>query len=54
MVKEDLGVVAKGHKILENEEGFELREEGGAYMANNDGKKEDIGGQNAYYWNVSC
>jgi len=54
MVKEKLGVLAKGRKILENGEGFELRDVGGTYMANNDGKKGDIGAKNAYYWDVNC
>ena len=46
--------MAKGRKILENEEGFELREEDGTYMVNNDGKKDDIEAKNAYYWDVNC
>ena len=53
-VKEKLGALAKGRKILENEEGFELREEDGTYMVNNDGKKDDIEAKNAYYWDVNC
>jgi len=43
MIKEKLGMLAKGRKILEIEEGFLLREETSTYIANYDGKKEDIG-----------
>ena len=53
MVKEKLGIRAKGRKILENGGGFQLREDMGTYIANFDRKKDDIGAQNTYYWNIS-
>ena len=53
MIKEKLGILAKGRKILENEAGFQLRESMGTYIANFDGKKDDIGAQNAYYWDLN-
>ncbi|OKY76637.1 MAG: hypothetical protein BM485_00700, partial [Desulfobulbaceae bacterium DB1] len=53
MIKEKLGILAKGRKILENETGFQLRESMGTYIANFDGKKDDIGAQNAYYWDLN-
>ena len=40
-------------KILENDGGFQLREEMGIYIANSDIKNDDIGGQNTYYWDVN-
>ena len=53
MIKEKLGILAKGRKILENEAGFQLRESMGTYIANFDGKKDDIGAQNVYYWDLN-
>ena len=52
-IKEKLGILAKGRKILENDGGFQLREEMGTYIANSDIKNDDIGGQNTYYWDVN-
>jgi hypothetical protein len=51
--KEKSGILAKGQKILENDGGFQLREEMGTYIANSDIKNDDIGDQNAYYWDVN-
>lgn len=53
MVKEKLGIRAKGRKILENGGGFQLREDMGTDIANFDSKKDDIGAQNTYYWDIS-
>jgi len=47
-----LDILAKGRKILENEGEFQLREDMRAYNANSDIEIGDIGGQNAYYWDV--
>ena len=47
------GIRAKGRNILENGEGFQLREDMGTYIANFDSKKDDIGAQNTYYWDNS-
>ena len=51
-IKEKMGILAKGRKILENDGGFQLREKIGTYNAVFDSKKEDIGAKNAYVWNV--
>ena len=53
MIKEQLGILAKGRKILENDGGFQLREKMGAYIANSDSKKDDIGARNTYYWDIN-
>ena len=47
-IKEKLGILAKGRKILEKDGGFQPQEEMGTYIADFDSKKDDIGGQNAY------
>ena len=39
--------------ILENDGGFQLREEVGTYIANFDIKNDDIGAKNAYYWDIN-
>lgn len=51
-IKAKLGILAKGRKITEKEGAFQLREEMGTYNAVFDSKKEDIGAENAYFWNV--
>ena len=52
-IKDKLGPLAKGRKILAKEGGFQLREEIGTYIANFDSKNDDIGTQNAYFWDVN-
>lgn len=52
-IKENLGLRAKGRKILENDGGFQLREEVNAYNANSNTKNGNIEGQNTYLWNVN-
>ena len=52
-IKEDLGIFAKGRKLLENDGSFQLREERRAYIVNFDSKKDDIGAQNGYLWDIS-
>ena len=52
-IKEKLGILAKGRKILENDGEFQLREDMGAYTANSDMENGDIGDQNAYYWDMN-
>lgn len=49
-LKENLGIFAKGRKILESDGDFQLREEMGTYDAIFDSKKEDIGAKNTYVW----
>ncbi|MCB2183768.1 MAG: hypothetical protein KQH63_17190 [Desulfobulbaceae bacterium] len=52
-IKEKLGILAKGRKIIESDEGFQLRENKVTYIAHFDCKKDDIGGQNAYFWDIN-
>ncbi|MCP4339299.1 MAG: transposase, partial [Desulfobulbaceae bacterium] len=52
-IKENLGLRAKGRKILENDGGFQLREEVNTYNANSDSDNDNIGGQNTFYWDVN-
>jgi len=52
-IKENLGILAKGRKIIENDGGFQLREEKGTYIVNSDSKKDDIGPQNVYSWDIN-
>jgi len=55
-IKEKLGILANGRKIIENDGGFQLREEMGTYFANSDSKniKDNTGAQNTYYWDTNC
>lgn len=53
MIKERLGTLAKGRKVIENEEEFQLREPMGTYIANSAGKNGDIGAQNGYCWDIN-
>jgi putative transposase len=53
-IKEDVGVLAKGRKIMENDGITQLREEEGIYIVNSGGKKNDIGAKNIYLWDISC
>jgi hypothetical protein len=48
-----LGVLAKGRRILENDGELHLREEMGTYNNVFDGKNDDIGPLNTYFWNTS-
>jgi len=50
-IKEKLGVRAKGRKIIENNEGFQLREEMAPYIANFDRENGNIG-LNTYLWDL--
>ncbi len=52
-IKEKFGSLAKGRKILENDGGFQLREETASYIANFDSENGDIGGKNTYFWDVN-
>ena len=51
-IKEKLGILAKGLRIIEKEGEIQLREEMGTYNAVFDSKKEETGAKNAYLWNV--
>ena len=52
-IKERLGILARGRKILETNDGFELREDVEGYIANSDIKNDDIAPQNTYFWNIN-
>ena len=52
-IKEKLGILAKGRKILKNDGGFHLREEMGIYIANSDIDNDNISSMNTYYWDVN-
>jgi len=51
-IKVKLGFLAKGRRILGKDGELQLREETGTYNNVFDGKKEDIGPLNAYFWEV--
>ncbi len=52
-IKEQLGGRAKGRKIAETDEGFQLREEMATYIAKNDHKNGNIGARNTCLWDVN-
>jgi hypothetical protein len=39
-------------KLLESEGGFQLREKAGTYIDDFDSQKDNIGAQNAYFWDI--
>ena len=47
-----LGAIAKGRKVREAEEAYQLREHSALYGDHFGVKKEGIGTENTYYWNV--
>jgi hypothetical protein len=47
-----LGILARGRSIIERTGELQLRERTGTYNAIFDGKNEDIGPENDYYWDV--
>ncbi len=52
-IKEKLGILAKGRKIIESDDGFQLRENKATYNADFDIKKDDIAGKNVYLWDIN-
>ena len=52
-IKDKLGILAKGRKILENDGGFHLKEDMGTYITNSDIKKDNIVSKNTYYWDIN-
>jgi len=52
-VKSLLGFKAKGRDVIEGGEGYNLREEAASYMAHFRAEKDDIGPENAYFWDVN-
>lgn len=53
IIKDKLGIRAKGRKILADDKGFQLREEIGTYITHFDSKNDDIGTQNGYLWDIN-
>jgi putative transposase len=51
-IKDALGPLANGRRILENKEGFQLRETMGSYLTIFDSQGDDEGLNNAYYWDI--
>ncbi len=49
--KEELGILAKGRKVMKRGKVFQLREEESSYNINFGIKNNDIGGENSYFWN---
>jgi putative transposase len=52
-VKTKLGILAKGRKSRQAEEGYQLRETVATYKAHFGVKNTDIGFDNAYLWNIN-
>ncbi len=52
-VKALLGFRAKGRDIVEGGEGYQVREGQATYKALFGAEKEDVGHQNAYFWNIT-
>jgi len=50
MIKDKLGVRAKGRKIVDSKEEFQLREDTSPYNVDLDPKKGNIGHKNTYKW----
>jgi len=53
-VKALLGFRAKGRDVVQGDEGYELREGAGSYKAVFEGKKDDIGPANTYFWDTNA
>ncbi len=52
-IKDKLGTLAKGRKILGKDGELQLREKTASYNAVLDAKKEDIGPSNGYFWDTT-
>ena len=50
--KQKLGIRAKGRKVVAAGEAYQLRETQVSYPVNLDLENDDIGVENAYFWNV--
>jgi len=48
-----LGFKAKGRNVIEDSEGYQLREGAVHYMALFGAEKDDIAPENAYFWDVN-
>lgn len=49
--KQELGIRAKGRRVVQTGSAHQLREPEISYMANFDPKNDDIGAENGYFWN---
>lgn len=52
-VNAKLGILAKGRKATETEDGYQLREPENSYMHHFDAQKGDIEPENTYSWNIN-
>ena len=52
-IKEQLGILAKGRKVLNTDGGFQLREETATYIANYDHENGNIEVKNTHYWDIN-
>lgn len=52
-VKALLGIKAKGRNVIEEGEGYHLREEATPYTALLRAEKDDMGPENTYFWEIS-
>ena len=51
-IKQKLGFKAKGRKVVETEEVYQLREPQVSYPANFGLENDDIGAENTYFWDL--
>ena len=51
-VRESLGFRAKGRDVIENGEGYQLRESPAPYKALFEAENEDIDLENTFFWDV--
>ncbi|MCP5003253.1 MAG: hypothetical protein GY941_04770 [Planctomycetes bacterium] len=52
-IKDKLGILAKGRKIIETGTEFQLREESTAYIGLSGGKNDDLEVKNTYYLGIT-
>ena len=53
-VKEFLGIRAKGRDVVEGGQGYQLREAAADYKPPFEDENEDIGMENAYFWDLNA
>lgn len=51
--RQELGIRAKGRKLLKSGEAFQLREPVACYSGISGIKNDDIGAKNGYFWNIN-
>ena len=52
MTKVELGIRAKGRKVIDSGEGYQLKEPQAYYSDIFDTKNADIGPENSYFWKI--